>query len=94
MEEFKLVTFMAGTLVWVIGFLCFVEYVFSETKKFIETKKFKYKQKHRFDKPPTAKCYCIDCKFRGSQRDYRECSVVNRYVADEWFCNEADPKTK
>ena len=25
--------------------------------------KYRYKEKHRYDKPPIAKCYCKDCKF-------------------------------
>lgn len=83
---------MAGMLVWIIGFLCFLEYVFSGIKKFIETKKIKHKQKHRFDKPPTAKCYCIDCKHMGTNAYPNECTIVDRHVAENWFCNEADPK--
>ena len=54
-----------------------------------------YKYKHRFDKPPTAACYCIDCKFHGDPIDPTRCTnrlnVVLR-TADEWFCQSAEPK--
>ena len=29
----------------------------------IKNLKWKYKYKHRFDKPPLAKCYCKDCRY-------------------------------
>lgn len=31
-------------------------------KEKIERGKWRRVYKHRFDKPPTAKCYCVDCK--------------------------------
>ena len=34
---------------------------------------YKYKYKHRFDKPPLAKCYCKDCK---------------KWNPDTWACND------
>lgn len=54
-------------------------------------KKSKYIIKHRFSKPPTAKCYCIDCKQHDMQtslchRDGR------RYTADAEFCSDAEPR--
>lgn len=46
--------------------------------------------RHRFDKPPTAKCYCVDCKY------YRKDGYCNDHsgwgVADSWFCWDATPK--
>lgn len=55
-----------------------------------------HKQKHRFDKPPTAKCYCIDCanKIYITSSKCNECPITGRYVADEWFCSDARPKTR
>ena len=29
-------------------------------KNYVEKLRYTYKQKHRFDKKPIAKCYCID----------------------------------
>ena len=62
-----------------------------EIKNIINRYKIKYQHKHRFDKPPTAKCYCIDCKYRTK---YKECHVLGGSfkVADDWFCWKAEPK--
>lgn len=56
-----------------------------------------YKYRHRFDKPPTAACYCIDCKFHGDDTDLTRCTNrkdVILQTADEWFCQAAEPKAK
>jgi hypothetical protein len=57
--------------------------------------KWKYKYKHRFDKPPLAKCYCKDCDFFGKnndREDWNECLAHKGWrVAEEWFCWEATP---
>lgn len=46
-------------------------------------------QKHRFDKPPTAKCYCIDC-ISHSEDGY--CRKFGSWcTADNWFCWAAEP---
>lgn len=47
--------------------------------------------KHRFNKPPTAKCYCIDCKYHGMDNDlcYRD---GRRHTADTEFCSDAEPR--
>lgn len=56
-----------------------------------------YKYKHRFDKPPTAACYCIDCKFHGDAIDSTRCTNrkdIAFQTADEWFCKDAEPKER
>ena len=47
--------------------------------------------KHRFDKPPIAKCYCIDCKHHDMQTDlcHRD---GRRHTANTEFCSDAEPK--
>lgn len=47
--------------------------------------------KHRFSKPPIAKCYCIDCKQHNMETNlcYRD---GRRYTADTEFCSDAEPK--
>lgn len=75
-----------------IAALTIVTIIFiGEIKNIINHYKRKYQQKHRFDKPPTAKCYCIDCKYRMINN---ECTNFSRYtrVADDWFCWRAEPK--
>ena len=48
--------------------------------------------KHRFDKPPTAECYCKDCRLHGKDN---QCFKFNGWrTADEWFCWDAEPKDK
>ena len=56
-----------------------------------------HKYKHRFDKPPTAACYCVDCKFHGDDVDLTRCTNRKDVVlqtADEWFCQAAEPKER
>lgn len=67
-----------------------------EFVEFIKRKKTEYRIKHRFDKPPTAKCYCIDCE--SYNRTTLQCvnffEMSNRLVADNWFCYKAEPRKK
>lgn len=51
----------------------------------------RYQYKHRFDKPPVAKCYCKDCEYRSK---YEECHILGGTlkVADNWFCWRANPR--
>ena len=54
-------------------------------------KKYEYKRKHRFDKPPLAKCYCKDCYYH---YDDGHCSKHDGwYTAVDCFCWAADPRT-
>lgn len=55
-----------------------------------------YKLKHRFDKPPTAKCYCKDCKYHGILNS-KGCEFPGRrgyYAPSSGFCHEAEPKER
>ena len=56
---------------------------------FIWKKKREYQYKHRFDKPPKAKCYCIDCARRDEEG---RCYELNRWVSDDNFCWDAEPR--
>lgn len=53
--------------------------------------KYTFKIKHRFDKPPTARCYCIDCKYHCTDGKCVE-GFTSRYMGDSWFCCFATPK--
>lgn len=57
----------------------------------IEHAKYKYKYKHRFDKPPTAKCYCKDCAKWNPENETCGDFYNNRKMADNWFCCFASP---
>lgn len=86
------VIFLVSLIALLIGglYIAFVEW--------IDDLKYKYRIKHRFDKPPTAKCYCIDCKYHNNKtnRCYRfgETTKEYRCTADNWFCWEAEPCNK
>lgn len=78
----------------VIVIVCFIIYlIFEALKTLFETLKLKYKQKHRFDKPPTAKCYCVDCIHHNNKTG--ECyRLKGWHTADNWFCWNAEPRKK
>lgn len=78
----------------VIVLACFsVAGIWCALKEYVHTIKLRYRHKHRFDKPPTAKCYCMDCKKHGP--DTGRCYKFDRwYTADNWFCWDAEPREK
>lgn len=49
----------------------------------------RYKLQHRFDKPPLAKCYCVDCSHRSGEG---RCDLADCYVDHEFFCKHASPR--
>ncbi len=65
-----------------------------------DTKRYEYKITHRFDNPPLAKCYCIDCRYcfgeptKSGSGVY--CSLFNDgiVIQDNSFCYRAQPKRK
>ena len=65
-------------------------FALDELDGFIYRKKRDYQYKHRFDKPPKAKCYCIDCV------SYRDgyCHLHRFRIADNWFCRNAMPRDR
>ena len=67
--------------------------VIENIKYAIDKKKTHYRIKHRFDKPPTAKCYCIDCVYY--IKESRRCTHFNvDHIFDAYFCSEANPRKK
>lgn len=62
--------------------------------------RWEYKYKHRFDKPPVAKCYCKDCKYYGGNIRFGGtagdlCSMhAGWHVTKNWFCWNAEPCEK
>lgn len=66
-------------------------------KECVDEIKWRHKYKHRFDKPPKAKCYCYACENYGKNGRYHD-PTDNRcfahsgwHVADDWFCKDATP---
>lgn len=61
--------------------------------EWIERLKYNYRIKHRFDKPPTAKCYCVDCTRHDNESG--RCYKFEKWnTADNWFCWDAEPRKK
>lgn len=55
----------------------------------IRRKLKEYKYKHRFNKSPTAECYCVDCWYRDNENS--KCRRYELHVADDWFCKDGMP---
>ena len=93
MNEFLTVV-GALTLLFLTGFL--IMCIISAINQWIDRLKRNYQYKHRFDKPPTAKCYCIDCHHHNNETNqcYRFGETTGEYrcTADNWFCWEARPR--
>jgi hypothetical protein len=56
-----------------------------------------YRYKHRFDKSPTAKCYCKDCVYHGTEHENSNpCTLpgIDRWTPEDGFCYEAEPRKK
>lgn len=55
-----------------------------------------HKYKHRFDKPPKAKCYCVDCKYRVKKSNGGVwCTAHDGFwPVSSYFCADAEPKEK
>ena len=85
-----------------IGFVCALATIYllglalyGALRTWIEQMITKYRIKHRFDKPPTAKCYCVDCTRHDNEtgRCYRfEYASGYQCTADDWFCWDATPR--
>ena len=72
---------------------CLIAALWYEFKEWIHRLKYNYRVKHRFDKPPTAKCYCRDCK-RHDPKSGRCYKFKEWHTADCWFCWDAEPNRK
>lgn len=83
----------AATILSILILSCVFLWEF--TKETISEFKWRYKRKHRFDKPPTAACYCRDCVYYQTKNGFGKCrrghidSTWN--IADSWFCWQAEP---
>ena len=91
--QFMLIIIGGCTILATIAIICIslLEVITDRIKDLI----WQYKHKHRFDKPPTAKCYCKDCKYlRRVDVYYNRCSrghIETWNIADDYFCWQAEP---
>ena len=65
--------------------------VFYAIRQFIRERIWIYKYNHRFDKPPTAKCYCKDCSLYGDFSNRSLCRKHKSHFSEDYFCKDADP---
>ena len=88
------------TVLMITGFSCICAVVIAigvfirnDIADWVDYKKYEHKRKHRFDKPPLAKCYCKDCTSYGTGLYKGQCfRLGNRYFDDNWFCGDAEPR--
>ena len=79
-----------GIITSIVFLAVLIMYVCTCLFLFIQDIIRKYQYKHRFNKPPKAKCYCIDCENHAPIS--RKCSKFEIKTANEWFCCDANPK--
>lgn len=77
-----------------VGLLAYL--AFDALRDVVRGWRWRRKYKHRFDKPPTAKCYCKDCEYHTTKDSsgMGPCGWpgVNRWMPDNGFCYEAEPR--
>lgn len=90
MNSFNMLLQFIGiiTIIFAIVIILIIttEHIINKIKDF----KWKYKYKHRFDNPPTAKCYCVDCRYY--KINDKICNRHFVYNDDNSFCSEAIPR--
>ena len=67
--------------------------LYSIIREFVRSMITKYKIKKRFKKPPTAACYCRDCKKWEPETGKCWDACNSRLMGAEWFCCFAEPLT-
>ena len=79
------------------GFFClaciivyFLVCLVADLKEQFDELVYRHRIRHQFDKPPTAKCYCIDCRHHNNEDGL--CSSFGEFIADDCFCWKADPR--
>lgn len=79
-----------GATVCVVLFIFMLISLGDQIETWWTHEKYKRKYKHRFDKTPTAECYCHDCKYW--QKQSNRCSYFSIGTADDWFCSKAEAR--
>lgn len=96
---FMIGVFVSITLVSVIAITSVIK-IRDLISDYRNTKRYEYKIAHRFDNPPLAKCYCIDCLYCFGEPtktgDGVYCGLFNDRIViqDNSFCYRAQPKKK
>lgn len=88
MKEYLISMGLVFTLIMTVIFIYIIVFIIKMGITYLINR---YKVKHRFDKKPLPKCYCIDCGNSHTDQNGRFCPRVKKYVANNWFCWEAEP---
>ena len=81
-----------GAVVIIVMIVAMIFAVICAIRQFIRERIWIYKYNHRFDKPPTAKCYCKDCSLYGDFENHRLCRKHKSHFSEDYFCKDADPR--
>jgi hypothetical protein len=82
-----------GVVTLLVSAFFVISAIYYGLREQIDRWKYNYRVKHRFDKPPTAKCYCVDCKLHSNES--KKCYKFDGWhTADNWFCWDAEPREK
>lgn len=87
----KILAYIGGLTLFILSAIILLVLI-KEIEDYICRCKYRYEYKHRFNKPPTAECYCRDCKQHSDETNI--CYVKGWYVVDSWFCSDAEPKDR
>lgn len=83
---------LIGAMAVVGVVLCLVVMLLGWIGEVIGNKRYSYKVAHRFDKPPTAECYCKDCSDWSEEKE--RCKRFDYPAPDCGFCWRADLMTR
>ena len=89
----EILAIIGGVALFLIAFSV-LTVMFYGIKETIENMKYDYRRKHRFDKPPTAACYCKDCVKWIEKTGVCLDNCNSRHMADCWFCCFAEPRKR
>lgn len=93
---FAVIGLIVTMILVLILLIDFVFFIYFSIEKLHKRHKINRELKHRFDKPPVAKCYCLDCRNAEYFGDDRcgKCRLIgdNVTIKDNGFCWNADPK--
>ena len=82
-----------GFITCIIFGYALLKTIFMFIVKSVQQLKYKHEYEHRFDKPPIAKCYCVDCAYYS--KDSGRCLCHDGWVMnDTGFCSEAYPRKR
>ena len=85
-----------GLLLIAILAVCLFMIVYSAILKWYDLKKRRWKDNHRFDKPPTGQCYCVACGkwyVANTNKTSGLCYEWDIYTGDCEFCSRGYKRT-